>query len=151
MNTSYSLQSNASELLDKARKRRYGSQASARDYRDNFILGNEILDFPLNEVNELLEYKDSDYDTVKVAKSVTLKVNAYERLVKIANLLSLSESETCRLIIYYSACKVDKNNVKSIPREVEEEISYLRKALDDANNALKAIEQYYEVNQEGKV
>jgi len=144
MNTSYSLQSNASKLLDKSRKRRSCEEASAKDYRDNFILGNEILDFPLNEVDKLLEYKDVDYDAVKVAKSVTLKANAYERLVKLSNLLGLSESETCRLIIYYSAQKTDKNKEKGIPREVEEEIAYLRKALDDANRALKTIEKYYE-------
>lgn len=149
MNTSYSLQSNASDLLDKSRKKRYGERASAKDYRDSFILGNEILDFPINEVEKLLEYKVDDNDVSKVAKSVTLKANAYERLVKISNLLGLSESETCRLIIYYSAKKKDdKNGEKCIPREVEEEIAYLRKALDDANRALKSIEKYYEIKQE---
>ena len=149
MNTSYSLQSNASDLLDKSRKKQYGEQASAKDYRDNFILGNEILDFPINEVEKLLKYRADDNGVLKVAKSVTLKANAYERLVKISNLLDLSESETCRLIIYYSAQKTDKNNEKRIPREVEEEIAYLRKALEDANRALKTIEKYYEVKSEG--
>lgn len=144
MNTSYSLQSNASELLALSRKRQYGENATAKDYRDNFILGNEILSFPLNKVDELLAYKEEDNNSVKVAKSVTLKADAYDRLSKISHLLKLSESETCRLIIFYSSQKHIEEKKVCIPREVEEEIASLRKALDDANKALMAIEKYYE-------
>ena len=142
MNTSYSLQSNASELLSVARKRHYGENASSKDYRDNFILGNEILAFPLGKVDCLLAYKDRDINSPKTARSVTLKANAYDRLVKVADLLGLSESEACRLIIYYIA-ENHEVETRTMPNKIEEEIAALKKALDEANRALAAIENYY--------
>lgn len=145
MNTSYSLQINASDLLDISRKKNHGQLASTKEYRDSYILGNEILNFPLDKVDDLLKHKDEDSNVQKIAKSVTLKANAYERLVKISNLLGLSESESCRLIIYYSAQNNERNNENNIPKEIEEEIASLRKALEVANNALFSIEKYYEI------
>lgn len=142
MNTSYSLQNNSSDLISNARKRRYGVTATAKDYKDNFILGNEILDFPLNRVEDLLLYKETDSKAIKVAKSVTLKSNAHDRLVKISELLGLSESETCRLIIYYLA-ENHEDNGNVMPTEIEEEIALLKKALNEANRALEAIEEHY--------
>lgn len=146
MNTSYSLQVNASDLLDIFRKKKYGELASNKEYRDSYILGNEILKFPLDKVDDLLAHKNEDNNVQKIAKSVTLKANAYERLVKISNLLGVSESESCRLVIYYSAQNSERNNeTNNIPKEIEEEIASLKKALEAANKALFSIEKYYEI------
>lgn len=142
INTSYSLQSNAAELLDIQRKRLYGKEASAKDYRDSYVLGHEIEDFSFDDVNKLLEYKEQDSNIPKAAKSVTLRANTYTRLTKITALLGLSESEVCRLIIYHFANEMH-GDTNAIPPKIEEELATIRKALDDAGRALKTIENYY--------
>lgn len=142
INTSYSLQSNAAELLAIQRRRLYGEEASVRDYRDSYILGNEIETFAFDDVKKLLKYREQDSKAPKMAKSVTLKANTYERLNRITELLGLSESEICRLIIYYFANEIH-DGTKTIPPQIESELATLRKALDDARKALSAIERYY--------
>lgn len=142
INTSYNLQSNANELLDIQRKHLYGKEASKKDYRDSYILGNEIEMCSFDDIKKLLEYREQDSKASKTAKSVTLKANTYERLNKITELLGLSESEVCRLIIYYFANEI-RDNTNAIPPKIEIELATLRRALDDAEKALSAIERYF--------
>lgn len=145
MHTSFTLQKSVATLLDIQRKRLYGKDASGKDYRDSYILGNLIETFCLDDINKLLEYKEQDSTTPKTAKSVTLKSQVYAKLHKMTELLNLSDSELCRLIIYYynENERPDNTRTIAIPPHIEAEFAAVRKALDDAGKALKAIENYY--------
>lgn len=96
----------------------------------------------MSEVHELIKYQDLDYSANKKARSVTLSSDIHTRLKKIANLLNLTESQTCRYILYYMS-ESHAPTVSSMPSEVEEAIASLRKAVTEAEQALKTIEEYY--------
>ena len=130
--------------MDHQRKYWYGKEVSSKDYRDSYILGEAIDTFVLDDVHKLLAYKKEDSEVTKVAKSITLKAKTHERLTRICEMLGTSESETCRLIIFHLIHEtLDEKKVTRIPKEIELELAVLKKALSNAQNALKAIEKYY--------
>ena len=143
MNTSYTLQQDVKERLEKVRKKMYGPDAVAAEYRDSFVLTNAILSFPLDDLQKLLLYKDADIRTPKSAKSVTLRANAYGRLVKMANSLTISESEACRLLIFYLEANFEeKRKIYFETDEIMADLLVLKNALEAATDAYLRIEKY---------
>ena len=142
MNTSYTLQTDANERIEGYRKRQYPDSSGQR-IKSNYILSKMIDAFPISEAQQLMRYKDLDFASNKKARSVTLSSEIHERLKKIASLLNLSESQACRYVIYYMSESQVPSIPTFIPSEVEEAIAILRKAVAEAEGALKTIEDFY--------
>ncbi len=139
MNTSYTLQQNYSELLNIPRKLLFGANADSREYKDSYILSEIILKYPLEQIELLKAYSEEDTITPKVSKSVTLRANAHEKLVFIANSLKVSESEASRLLIFHFSKQPLTKRDNQISPELEKELACLKKAVEEANRALEAI------------
>lgn len=142
MNTSYTLQADANERIEAYRKRQY-PDASEQRIKSNFVLSKMIDAFPMSQIQVLMNYQELDYSANKKARSVTLSSDIHKRLTKIAELLGLTESQACRYVIYYMSEPQAPSEPTSIPSEIEEAIASLRKAVSEAEQALKTIEHYY--------
>lgn len=103
MNKSMSVMKNASAICGELRKKYFGESASARDYKDSFVINNAIESFCSKpEVLMLKEITEKDKEMLKVSKTVNFRANCYEKIQTLSRLLAIPESEVCRRILYYS-------------------------------------------------
>lgn len=99
---SLSMMKNVGEVCEQLRRKMYGKDATAKDYKDSFIINNSIDNFSGNPEN-LMEEKISELDQShgKTSKSVNLRADSYKKLNTYSKLLNIPESEVCRRLLYY--------------------------------------------------
>ena len=99
---SLSMMKDVGEVCEQLRRKMYGKDATAKDYKDSFIINNSIDNFSGNPDN-LMEGKISELDQshTKASKSVNLRADCYEKLNTYSKILNIPESEVCRRLLYY--------------------------------------------------
>lgn len=99
---SLSMMNNVVEVCSKHRKRIYGGNATAKDYKDSFVINSCIDSFNSNP-KELMsdDITSLDQSQGKTSKSVNFRSDCYEKIRTYSKLLNLPESEICRRILYY--------------------------------------------------
>ncbi|WP_026658260.1 hypothetical protein [Butyrivibrio sp. AC2005] len=151
MNTSFTMMSNYSDLIKIYKEKTFGNDAGR--IRDHFALDSELNEFDVNKYEILRTYLDEDERAEKAPRCITLKQATFERLQKISALLGTSDSQTCRLVVRYFADKnpstYEKVGIK-YPRELEEELAKLKRALEQANESYRNIIKYYEGGHENE-
>ena len=144
MNTSFTMMNNYSDLIRPYKESVFGKDSGR--VRDHFALDKQINEFDVSNWETLKNYIDEDERSEKAPRCITLKQQTFERLQKISALLGTSNSQTCRLIIWYFSDKkpspVEKN--KKYPPKIEEQLAILKRALEQANEAYTNIINYYE-------
>lgn len=142
--------------LDALRKHFFGPAATSASYRDSFVIC-EAIDKFAGDVDDLLseevEAKDSG---PKTAKSVTFRLETFEKVNNLAVLSDLSYAEVVRRILYYTLEQISTNPDSERTTEYERIISSLKTkilvvaaALDDAMTALNSLVdevEYLEAN-----
>lgn len=105
---------NCSEICEKLRKNFFGEDATAKDYKDSYIINYTIEIF--SDYREKLMDKSItklDKSDTKVTKTLTLRSDCYEKLKEITKFLStatgvnITEAETLRRILYYCVENID--------------------------------------------
>lgn len=99
---SLSMMPNSTEICAKHRRKMYGKDAKATDYRDSFIINECINNFnakPDSLMNP--EITKLDQAQPKMPKSVNLRSDCYSKLHNYSAILNLTESEVCRRILFY--------------------------------------------------
>ena len=78
---SLSMMKDVGEVCEQLRRKMYGKDATAKDYKDSFIINNSIDNFSGNPDN-LMEGKISELDQshTKASKSVNLRADCYEKI-----------------------------------------------------------------------
>ncbi len=101
---SISAMRNIGEICSSLRERYYGSSASAKDYKDSFIVNNAIQIFPIDDCQALMDEVITALDKaeMKVSKSLNLRADCYIKVSDISEMLKIPEAEVIRRILYYS-------------------------------------------------
>lgn len=99
---SVSMMNNVVEVCAKHRERIYGKDATAKDFKDSFVINNCIENFN-GKAEELMsdDITYLDQSQGKTSKSVNFRSDCYEKICTYSKLLNVPESEICRRILYY--------------------------------------------------
>lgn len=134
MNKSISFMGNAQEICANLRSKFYGEAATARDYKDSFVINHAVDTFTADPAMLMSAHiTDRDRSTVKTSKSITFRSDCFEKLTTISKILLIPEAEVCRRILYYSLDTDDKKNAKT-----EMELSVLKGKIAVLNSQIEA-------------
>jgi len=142
------LSENVCEQLDVIRKGYFGGSASASEYRDSFILCEAVERFSEDPAVLFSEEMAGSDCEPRVAKSLTLRAEVFEKLSNLATITNLSYAEVTRRIILFTIEKIKKSSLENSRENTEYEraISALKTkilvvaaALDDAMTALNSL------------
>lgn len=99
---SLSMMNNVVEICDGYRKRIFGNSATAKDFKDSFVINKCVEDFD-GKPEELMDEKITEMDQgqMKMSKSVNFRSDCYEKVSTYSKLLHIPDSEVCRRILYY--------------------------------------------------
>ncbi len=139
MQINLKIHANNVEMAIFFRKKFYGVEATAIDYRDAFIFGKVIDDFG-SRLEELRPYLDDDYP--KIQKKYAIRKDTYDKILTISKTLECSIASVYRAIIKYSYEKF--NTVEDIVEDIavktiQSKIILLEKQLNDAQKTLNEI------------
>jgi|GEM_PF-5468245 len=103
-NKSISAMKNVQEVCSILRSKYYGDSATAKDYKDSFVINNAIQVFPIEDRLVLMDARITEKDKaeIKVSKSINFRSDCYEKLSNISKMLEIPEAEVLRRILYYS-------------------------------------------------
>ena len=103
-NKSVSAMKNIQDICSSLRSKYYGDNATAKDYKDSFVINNAIQIFPIDARQALMDERISEMDKaeVKVSKSINFRSDCYTKLTDISKMLEIPEAEVLRRILYYS-------------------------------------------------
>lgn len=122
MNKSISSMGNIQEICSNLRSKFFGEAATARDYKDSFVINHAVDMFTADPAMLMsAQITDRDRSTAKTSKSITFRSDCFEKLTTISKILLIPEAEVCRRILYYSLDTDDKKNAKT-----EMELSVLK-------------------------
>ncbi len=143
------LSENVCEQLDVIRKGYFGGSASASEYRDSFILCEAVEHFSEDPAVLFSEEMAGSDCEPRVAKSLTLRAEVYEKLSNLATITNLSYAEVTRRIILFTIEKIKKNSLensrentseyKQVISSLKTKILVVEAALDDAMTALNSL------------
>lgn len=100
---SVSVMRDAAEVCGELRIKYFGDLASAKDYKDSFVINKAVEDYkdsPEKLMSDIISKKDQN--STKVPKSINFRAECFEKIITISNVLHISEAEVCRRILYYS-------------------------------------------------
>ena len=124
-NKSISSMRNIQDVCASLRRKYYGDNATARDYKDSFVINNAIQVFPIEERQALMEemITEKDRAEIKVSKSVNFRSDCYEKISDMSKMLNIPEAEVLRRILYYS---LERDNNSSLLSQQEIQLSSLK-------------------------
>lgn len=102
MNKSCSVMKNVREICAELRGKFFGEFASAKDYKDSFIINKAIESFaadPNELMAEVISIKENA--ETKVSKSVNFRSDCYEKIITLSKILNIPETEVLRRILYH--------------------------------------------------
>lgn len=116
-NKSISAMKNIQEVCASLRSKYYGDSATAKDYKDSFVINNAVQVFPIEACQALMDdaITEKDKSDVKISKSINFRSDGYEKLSDISKMLGIPEAEVLRRILYYS---MENDNSDSSKNEI---------------------------------
>ena len=86
---SVSAMKNIQDICSSLRSKYYGDSATAKDYKDSFVINNAIQIFPIDAMQALIDETISEKDKaeVKVSKSINFRSDCYTKLTGISKML----------------------------------------------------------------
>lgn len=153
------LSENVCEQLDVIRKGYFGESASPSEYRDSFIANEAIERFSEDPAVLFSEEMAGNDCEPRVAKSLTLRAEVFEKLSNLATITNLSYAEVTRRIILFTIEKTKKNArenteyeraISTLKQKLLVAVRYLEQSTTALNSILEEIEALEE-NGEGTV
>ena len=132
------LSENVCEQLDVIRKGYFGESASPSEYRDSFIANEAIERFSEDPAVLFSEEMAGNDCEPRVAKSLTLRAEVFEKLSNLATITNLSYAEVTRRIILFTIEKIKKNARENT--ELLVAVKYLEQSTTALNSILEEIE-----------
>ena len=146
MNKSISAQENVVEICSILRKKMFGENASAQDYKDSYIVNNAIEMFsedPIVLLKKSISEEDSKH--LKIAKSINFRAGCYEKLCTIGRLLNIPEAEVCRRILYWTVQSEKGIQDNDTLCELKSKITLLKKSMESCTKMIVELEEEIEM------
>ncbi len=148
-NKSISAMKNVQEVCSILRSKYYGDSATAKDYKDSFVINNAIHVFPIEDRLVLMDARITEKDKaeIKVSKSINFRSDCYEKLSNISKMLEIPEAEVLRRILYYSlesdesVASQQEMQLSSLKGKVTLLKTQIEASMTTLNEIIKEIEQ----------
>lgn len=148
-NKSISAMKNVQEVCSILRSKYYGDSATAKDYKDSFVINNAIQVFPIEDRLVLMDARITEKDKaeIKVSKSINFRSDCYEKLSNISKMLEIPEAEVLRRILYYSlesdesVASQQEMQLSSLKGKVTLLKTQIEASMTTLNEIIKEIEQ----------
>lgn len=132
---------NFSNYAIELRKRFYGPNATAKEYRDSFVFSQAIDSFD-GLPSQLYEFVNSEQD-LKNQRMVTIRQNTYAKLESFSKTLNCTIASVYRAIITYVATSTTTNVVSH--SDLELKVALLEKQLTDCQETLAQIKESIQI------
>lgn len=136
---------NFKDICTELRCRYFGEEASAKDYKDSYIVNHAIEKFS-SSPEELMDDSITilDRSDTKVTKTLTLRSDCGAKLSVLAGVLHITDAEACRRILYHALQDTgntsSNNSLKSLKvSELKTKLLLLEKEINDCVVTLKTL------------
>jgi hypothetical protein len=137
---STSMMNNVAEICAEHRKRIYGQDAKAKDFKDSFIINYCIANFN-GKPEDLMRDEITKLDQQgKTSKSVNFRSDCYEKICTYSKLLNVPESEICRRILYFMlGADIDNTNENVQLAALKSKVALLQTQIEASMQTLGEI------------
>lgn len=139
MNKSISAMKSIEDVCSFLRSKYCGRMASAKDYKDSYVINKAIELFaedPQLLMSEAISERDRE---AKISKSINFRSDCFGKITSLAKILCIPEAEVCRRILYFSIDKApDKITVANAElASLRSKVAVLVAQLDLCQKAVK--------------
>ena len=138
---SLSMMNNVAEVCGQLRRKMYGKNATAKDFKDSYIINN-CIDYYCGKPEDLMKKEISELDQSqgKTSKSVNFRSDSYKKLNAYSKILNVPESEVCRRLLYFMLeAQVDNSSDRVQLTSLKSKVTLLQTQIEESMNTLAEI------------